>query len=265
MKFYDKKNKRILVFEESATSYFWDRHWRTNNLIEDIKKGKNNKFLKKFTNKFLKPSAKILEGGCGIGQNVYGLNYWGYEAYGVDFAKETVEGVKKEFPELKLFVQDVRKLDFPDNFFDGYWSLGVIEHFFNGYDEIIKEAKRVLKPGGYLFLAFPYMSPLRKLKARIGCYKRFDKKFSKNNFYQFILPPDKVISKVKKVGFKLLLKHPYDAAKGLKDEIYLCRIVFQRIYQSENIFSKGIRFLTSFFFSRVAGHMILLVFQKNEK
>ena len=64
----------------------------------------------------MKPRAKILEGGCEIGQNVYGLKSWGYEAYGVDFARETVERTKKEFPELKIFVQDVRKLDFPDNF-----------------------------------------------------------------------------------------------------------------------------------------------------
>jgi len=116
MKLYDKENKRLVVFEEKATPDFWDKHWQLDDFVQKVKSGKKNRFIKKFTKRFLKPRAKILEGGCGIGQNVYGLKSWGYEAYGVDFARETVERTKKEFPELKIFVQDVRKLDFPDNF-----------------------------------------------------------------------------------------------------------------------------------------------------
>jgi len=42
-------------------------------------------------------------------------------------------------------------LKFPNNFFDGYWTLGVIEHFWEGYNQIIEEAKRVIKPGDIYF------------------------------------------------------------------------------------------------------------------
>jgi len=56
------------------------------------------------------------------------------------------------------FFSDVRKLNFPDHYFDGYWSLGVIEHFYKGYDEIIHKIYRVLHPGGFLFLTVPEMS-----------------------------------------------------------------------------------------------------------
>ena len=265
MKIYDKENKRIIVFEEKATSEFWDKHWQTDNFIEKVKAGKDNKFVKKFTTKFLKPKAKILEGGCGIGQNVYGLKSWGYNVYGVDFAKETIKKIKDNFPELKVFVQDVRKLDFPDNFFDGYWSLGVIEHFWSGYDEILKEMKRIIKPKGYLFLNFPWMSPLRKLKASRGLYKTLGKeKMGENDFYQFILDKKRVIKDLRENGFELIQEYPLDATKGIKDEISLLKPFLQKIYDSQNIIIKGIRFLISILFSKIAGHTILLIF-KNEK
>lgn len=149
MKLYDKKTKRIVMFKERATAEFWDKHWQIENFVERVRKGKKNRIMRKYTTKFLKPRAKILEGGCGIGQNVYGLKFWGYDSYGVDIMQSTIRKIKKAFPGLQISVQDIRKMNFPDNFFGRYWSLGVIEHFWEGYDEILKEAKRIIKPGGY--------------------------------------------------------------------------------------------------------------------
>jgi len=173
-----------------------------------------------------------LEGGCGTGQNVYGLNRWGYDAYGVDFAKNTVNIIKREFPDLKVFNSDVRKLKFSDNFFDGYWSLGVIEHFWEGYNKILREAKRVIKPGGYLFLTFPYMSPLRKVKTNLGFYKIFNNNLKNNDFYQFILDAEEVKSVVENYGFKLISKYPFSATKGIKDEITWIKPILQKVYNS---------------------------------
>lgn len=261
MKFYDKKNKRLAVFEESATSQFWDKHWQINDVDFDVKQGKRNWFVKRYTTKFLDKGFRILEGGCGIGQNVYGLKCWGYDAYGVDFAQETIKRTKNAFPELKLSVQDVKRLDFPASFFDGYWSLGVIEHCFNGFNEILKEAGRVIRPKGFLFLTFPFMSPLRRVKAKLGLYQAFESEQS-NNFYEFILNADLVKKEAKKYGFIVKASCPFDAVKGLKDEISFLRFVFQKLYDSKNIVSRGIRFLSSILLSKFAGHCVLLVFQK---
>lgn len=265
MKFFDQKNKRLILFRKEATAECWDEHWQGDDLIDKIRAGKNNRLVRKFTFKFLEPGSKILEGGCGIGQNIYGLKTWGYDAFGVDFAPKTVEKIKINFPELKVFLQDVRKLDFPDNFFDGYWSLGVIEHFWEGYDEVLREAKRVIRPGGYLFLTFPYMSLLRNLKARLKFYKSFQDDFQEKNFYQFILDKEKAKKDIEGHGFKLVFQHPFDATKGLKDEVIFFEPILRRIYASQNVVARGIRFLDSILFSKIASHMILLVFQKNEK
>lgn len=265
MKLYDKENKRLVVFEKAATSQFWDKHWQKQSSVEKVKLGDRASSLKRFTARFLKPGARILEGGCGPGQNVYGLRSWGYDAYGVDFGAKTIGRTKKEFPYLNLSLQDVRKLSFADNLFDGYWSLGVVEHFWEGYDEILKEAERVIKPRGYLFLTFPYMSPLRRLKAKLGFYRDFNNDdFLRDSFYEYILNKDRAKKDVERFGFGLILGYPFGATKGLKDEVLWLKPFLQKIYASQNILGKGIRFLNSILFSKIAGHMVLLVFQKNE-
>jgi len=264
MKLYDKVNKRLVMFEKSASRQFWDEHWQSDNLSEAIKSGENNRFVKKFTTKFLNPSSKVLEGGCGIGQNVYGLQKWGYDAFGVDFAEQTINKTKQCFPDMKISVQDVKRLNFPDSFFDGCWSLGVIEHFFDGYDEILKEAYRVIKPGGYLFLTFPYMSPLRKFKAKLGMYGNLKPETRKDNFYQFIFDVKQIKESARTHGFQFVLQQPFDAVKGLKDEISLLRPVLHKLYNSKNIVAKGVRRSISILFSWLFGHVILLILQKNE-
>jgi len=74
-KYFDKKNNRLVFIEEKADSKFWDRHWDNykKNLEKIRKKKVYRGFVVKYTNKFLKPGSKILEGGCGLGANVYAL------------------------------------------------------------------------------------------------------------------------------------------------------------------------------------------------
>lgn len=99
--------------------------------------------------------------------------------------------------------RDVRKLDFLYNYFAGYWSIGVIEHLSSGYDDIAKEMSRVIKPGGYLFLSFPYMSYLRRLKSKSRMYIEFLNQ-THHNFYQFALNAIPVIHYFERLGFILI-------------------------------------------------------------
>ena len=262
--YYDKKNKKLLVFQKKADSIFWGDHWGENIVVEDVVNCRN-RLVKYITLKFLKPKARVLEGGCGRGRNVYLLNTLGYDAYGVDFAGETVAQIKKILPKLKILRQDVRSLKFSDKFFDGYWSLGVIEHFRDGYSDILKEAARVIKDRGYLFVSFPYMSPIRKLKARLGYYEIFKDSFNseeQKNFYQFILPLQDVIKAAEQVGFRLVSECPYDAVKGLKDEVVFIKPLLQKIYLQKNILAKALRFILRICFSKISSHMMLLIFKK---
>lgn len=106
------------------------------------------------------------------------------------------------------------------------------------------------------------MSLLRKIKAKLNFYKIPKNNLENDNFYEFILNDSNVTDKVEKYGFELMLKHYFDATKGIKDEIPLLKPILQKIYDCQNDFAKGIRLLISILFSRTSGHMILLIFQK---
>jgi ubiquinone/menaquinone biosynthesis C-methylase UbiE len=245
----------LIFVGQGATADFWDKQWG-DDFVKEIKNVSDDTLVVKITKRFLPSPAKILEGGCGRGQYVYALKRNGYNTYGVDYAKETIEQITKSFPDLKVYLGDVRKLSFADNEFDGYWSLGVIEHFYEGYGEIIKEMSRVIKPGGYLFLSFPVMSPYRRLKAALGMYPKFvEDNLDKNVFYQFSLDYGRVVGELKVLGFKLDYRHYTNGFKTLKEESLFAPLakipILSRLLK---------RFANAFSF--FLGHTILLVFRK---
>ena len=70
--------------------------------------------------------------------------------YFYDSAEDVVKKINALVPELDIRQGDVFNLQEEDQSLDGYWSLGVIEHYFDGYDGISNEMKRVLKKDGVL-------------------------------------------------------------------------------------------------------------------
>lgn len=169
-------------------------------------------------------------------------------------------------PELRLIIGDVRSLMFKDAGFDGYWSLGVIEHFYDGYDKIALEMGRILKPGGYLFLTFPQMSCLRKIKAWLELYPQFNKKDGKENFYQFALDRKLVIEKFGGLGFKEVYVSATDGLKGLKDEVSLLKPALQRFYdyKGKSIIIRGTRYILDKILAPLTGHSAFVIFKKGK-
>jgi len=220
-----------------------------------------NRFVLHYTNKYLPRGSRVLEGGCGIGHNVNTLFNNGYDAYGVDFAKETVSKVKQAVPELNIATGDVRQLDFDNDYFDGYWSLGVIEHFVSGYEAILAEMYRVLRTGGYLFLTVPSMSPLRRAKARLGLYRANDNPMA-DRFYQYAFLPGRIIRDFTENNFKFILHRPTHGLKGLKDEIGLMQRSLQYIVDSQKSSSRVIGKFIDVSMRRVSNHASFFVFRK---
>ena len=178
---------------DKSTPDFWDAHWGIDDNIRDRILGTKDTLVSKITKRYLKPSdGTILEGGCGTGRCVASLSNNGYRVIGLDSAYKTVKTLNQYVPELDIVLGDVRKIPFPDKFFSGYLSLGVIEHFWEGYEALASEMFRVIKDKGYLFLTFPYMSPLRIIKGKLGLYKLWQNTSTKN-FHQFALNSRSVI------------------------------------------------------------------------
>ena len=201
----------------ASSSRFWEEHWKKflqgNSLTNFYQSFSENSLIVKVFEKYLPRDGKILEAGCGSAQYVYILTQRGYDIEGIDFAEETISFVNSEFPQLPVHVGNVFHLGYPDRSLSGYISLGVIEHFKEGSQRILKEAYRVLDKGGILILSVPYFNPLRRIKKCFGFYE------SDGEFYQYAFTKREVNVFLIQTGFKVLDHCYYDLYKGLKDEL----------------------------------------------
>lgn len=269
---YDKK--RIIHLENFANEKFWDDRWNIEENFDYVRnfRDSTSKLIVNKTKKYLSKDSKILEGGCGMGDKVYQLQRAGFDTHGVDFAKKTVTTLNKNFPDLKIILGDVRKLPFEDCSFDGYWSLGVIEHFYRGYDDISSEMKRVIKTGGYLFITVPTFSLLRRIKAILGFYEKVDSSFPENkNFYQFLISKSEVINHFEKIGFELIEFSYRGGISGLLDESGL-KINLVKLGRTKNYDNNGNKLKKKIFeiiakllnalLNNFSGHTMFLVFRK---
>lgn len=267
MKVYSKDLKALVFFKEQATPEFWDNHWIGKDYYQHLIRYKNLRFVRYYTRKYLPEGTRVLEGGCGQCEKLYTLANNNYQAYGIDFAQKTVREIKKIMPSLRLIIGDVRSLSFEDMSFDGYWSLGVIEHFYDGYDKIACEMNRVLKTGGYLFLTFPQMSYLRKIKVSLNLYPQLNKdKENEEIFYQFALDRKSVIEKFERFGFKEIYISAIVGVKGLKDEVGLLQPSLQKLYdyKGKSIIIRGIRYILDKILAPLTGHSAFIIFKKEK-
>jgi methionine biosynthesis protein MetW len=96
-------------------------------------------------------NGKVLDLGCGNGvSTAYLKDLTENDMYGIDLSPFNVKaarekGIKARFGDVE------KKLPFKNNTFDGVVTSGVIEHLF-GHHDFLMEARRVLKPNGYLVL-----------------------------------------------------------------------------------------------------------------
>jgi len=121
----------------------------------------------------------------------------------------------------------------------------------------------VLRVGGFLFLTFPYMSPLRRRKAVKGEYEEWINVVDEpDGFYQFALDYVAVLNHFKEVGFELCSMKGIDAVKGFKDESQLMRQTVQKMYDSSGFVSKATKYLWNKLFLHLSGHSCLLILKK---
>lgn len=99
----------------------------------------------------------ILDAGCGSGRNMHWFLQNDFDIYGLDTNEEAISTLKSSYPHLptgKLTISPLEETVFPDNYFDHIISSAVL-HFADstaGFNKMMGEMVRVLKPGGILFI-----------------------------------------------------------------------------------------------------------------
>ena len=213
LKHYDPTSQRLHFLLAEATPAFWDKAWEGHGQALATK----STMAVRLVRRFVSPAAgPILEAGCGPGYQLAALNHYGYSTVGVDLAVQTVTALHWQRPVWSLALADVCQLPFPAGTFPAALLLGVIEHFPAGYEQSLGEIRRVIRPGGYLFLTVPFLSPLRQWKAKRGFYPMISDPTS--HFYQYALPLPPLLSHLQQLGFQVKKKVAYNPVQGLWEE-----------------------------------------------
>ena len=97
-----------------------------------------------------RPGELVVDLGCGSGRALLWNRDLGATMVGIDISPFFSHDAREE---MDLMLGDLRKLPFADNTFDKAWSLDVLEHLsLEALHGMLREANRVLKPGGTLFV-----------------------------------------------------------------------------------------------------------------
>jgi ubiquinone/menaquinone biosynthesis C-methylase UbiE len=101
----------------------------------------------------LPANAKVLDAGCGAGIPISQLLSEHFHVTGVDFSEAQIELAKKNVPGAEFLCEDMTKLDFPENSFDGITSYYAIIHIpREEHQPLLANFHRMLKPGGLALL-----------------------------------------------------------------------------------------------------------------
>ena len=105
----------------------------------------------------------VLEAGCGLARWVIFLRKRGFKVLGVDVSHETLQTTHRHAADAPVATGDVLLMPFKDETFAAVLSFGVVEHLEEMLPAAFQEMRRVLKEDGLLFLAVPFVNPLRRI------------------------------------------------------------------------------------------------------
>ena len=144
------------IFEEVKTKYLQPeelKEW-TNVVAEGL-----TLYEEKYINQYIGSQKKILDIGCGGGREGIALASNGHKIFGIDLVQPMVvnahKNAKKMGLNLEYSTMNALSLGFQNNSFEGVLMLGQVLAFIpfrKNRIKALKEAYRVLKPGGKLVL-----------------------------------------------------------------------------------------------------------------
>ncbi|MGN6573912.1 MAG: class I SAM-dependent methyltransferase [Pseudolabrys sp.] len=247
--------------EIAAIEAQWTRYWEA----QGGPQGRADRIPSKAEFKIMWPhlrtlpqGSRVLDGGCGLGDWVVWLTRAGYPTVGLDVSRLTIGKLKEMFPGMEFAVGDIRETGFPDASFDAYFSWGTFEHFEEGFDRVVGEAYRVLRPGGLLFTSMPFFNLRIALHDIYRAPWRLRPQTDRTRFYQWRLTRAELAKILSRHGFAV------DDVKIIGKRQGIQRWLQQNFRLSAtSTMARGFAALTAPFVPKtLIGHMILAVAKK---
>lgn len=257
MEIGDAHDESEIAFVERFWTEVWEREGGPKAAIDKIPRKAEYRVMRPYVES-LPAGARLLDGGCGLGDWSVYLTRKGYPTLGMDISRDTVAKLKELFPDDEFVVGDVRDTGLPDASVDGYFSWGTFEHFEEGLDRCVAEAFRVLRPGGYLFITVPFDNLRHALRAASDWKRRAAPRPGSERFYQWRLTRAEARALLARGGFEVLDVRPIHKRQGVLRSLHH---EFGLPY--EWLFTKGLSVLLSPFVpGGLVAHMLIVVARK---
>ncbi|MBE0533493.1 MAG: methyltransferase domain-containing protein [Rhodospirillales bacterium] len=246
-----------IAFVERYWTAVWEREGGPKAAINKIPGKAEYRIMQPYIES-LSPGARLLDGGCGLGDWSAYLTRKGYPTLGLDISRSTVAKLKELFPDVEFAVGDIRETGLPADSFDGYFSWGTFEHFEEGLERCVAEAWRILKPGGYLFISVPFDNFRHALRATFDRRRKVDPRSGKERFYQWRLTRPEVRGLLARGGFSVLDIRPIHKRQGVLRSLH-----HEFGFPYEWLATKGLGIvLTPFIPGGLVAHMLMAVAKK---
>lgn len=161
----------------------------------------------------LPKGARLLDGGCGLGDWTLCFARQGFAVTGLDLSRQTVAQLNARFPDAEFVDGDIRRTVFPDNGFDAYFSWGVFEHFESGLQDCVREAYRIVKPGGWLFITVPLDNLRHAMLSSLAAADPVPE--GRLRFYQWRLTRAELARELAIGGFEVVMTRPIHKRQGV--------------------------------------------------
>lgn len=103
-----------------------------------------------------------LDAGCGVGGWVLFLHDEGFSVQGVDENARILRAMTEYNPDVQVKQGSLTALPYATSLFDGVVAIGSLDHVEHDLSQALSELKRVVKPGGLVFIEVPLFNSLRK-------------------------------------------------------------------------------------------------------
>ena len=135
--------QKEFYFDSRPHSDLWDSMWTARTIEQELEACDLETPARDLFLACIPKKGRVIDGGCGFAKWVIYLKRLGYDIVGIDNNELAISRLKDYDSSLQVELGDILNIHYPDNSFDAYISMGVVEHFEEGPLPALKEDRRV--------------------------------------------------------------------------------------------------------------------------